>query len=371
MTSSVPKEEEQKSRSYTRYAIVMTVTIAFICGAVLLVNYLVDPLWYYQGSKLTTYNHKYNERFSKINVFLHNPSQYNCIIIGSSTATLLDAKKIDGYKCANISFSQGYLTEYADYLRFAMKHIKKLKLVVIGFDGYLLVDKPFRTHEEAPAFVRNGGTPPTAFRVYLGLEPFVASIKTLLNYTDSGRYYDGEFTASLVPWAGPYRPKEEGFDKNFRQRFGHAIGKFTTDNFSYVNEMKAIAGDAKFVAYVPPISAHYLAFLKLENKLDSYIDTIYGVSALFDSFVDFTVPSPITANPATTSDGMHYTRQINDKIAARMFGEDRDFGVRLQDISLSEYRRMFNEATDSFLAEAGIRLDQRAALRSETQSNPR
>lgn len=347
--------------AYSKYIVIVALTVAVLTGGVLAINFVVDPLWFYQGNRLAEYNHHYNERYSKLNVFLQDPLKYDCVILGSSTATLLDAKKISGYTCHNISFSRAHLQEYTDYLRFMKRHMEHIKLVVVGFDGYVLVDKESDVDHGVPAFVRNDGPLPSPIRAYIGLGPFTASVKNLLDYTVSGRYYDKQFTAQILPSAGRYRPEDEGFDANFQQRFSHAIGYFDTAKLSHIRDLRAVAKDAKFVAYVPPIAAEYIAFLKVENKLDNYLEAMYRSAEEFDAFYDFTVPSKFTKNPENTNDGMHYKRDINDEIAATVVDGNPRFGIDLKNTKFEDYRREMIDATNTFITEGNIGAYQHAS----------
>ena len=84
------------------------------------VNCLVDPLWYLRGNVLTGVNYPFNERLSKIIYFLPRMQNYDCIIFGTSRATLLPEEKIEGYHCFNMAFTDGQASEYqlyAQYLR--------------------------------------------------------------------------------------------------------------------------------------------------------------------------------------------------------------------------------------------------------------
>lgn len=360
MTAS-PEPRNPGVAPYIRYLAVIGGTIGSICGAILLVNFLVDPLWFHQGNRFSDHNHHYNERYSKINLFLQDPKKYDCVILGSSTATLMDAREIEEHTCINISFSQGHLKEYVDFLKFINRHVDRLNLVIVGLDGYHLVDRPFAEDQRVPPFIRNDVPLPSPLRTYIGLGPFAASVKNLLDYTVSGRTYDENFTAYLVDTFGPYRPEKERFNANFRQRFGHALGKFKPNNLVHVEELREVAPDARFVGYVPPISAHYMAYLKLKNKLDNYLETLYSASGYFDAFYDFTVPSMITKRSDLTNDGMHYSRQVNHQIADKINGKETDFGVKLQKGSFDDYRRLVIEATNSFMTEAEIEDGQQAA----------
>lgn len=52
-------------------------------------NYIIDPLWYDEGNRITGKNFAFNERVSKTNLFLQDKEQYDCLILGNSRVTLL------------------------------------------------------------------------------------------------------------------------------------------------------------------------------------------------------------------------------------------------------------------------------------------
>src|SRR5258708_18402412 len=93
-------------------------TAGLIVAACFAVNCLVDPLWYLRGNVLTEINYPFNERLSKINQFLPKMQDYDCIIFGSSRATLLPEEKVKGYHCFNMAFSDGQASEYQLYAKY-------------------------------------------------------------------------------------------------------------------------------------------------------------------------------------------------------------------------------------------------------------
>src|SRR5205085_8145092 len=98
----------------------LAATAGLIVAACLAVNCLVDPLWYLRGNVLTEINYPFNERLSKLIRFLPRMRDYDCMIFGTSRATLLPEEKADGYRCYNMAVSDGQASEYllyADYLR--------------------------------------------------------------------------------------------------------------------------------------------------------------------------------------------------------------------------------------------------------------
>src|SRR5260370_27616028 len=95
-------------------------TAGLIATACFVVNCLVDPLWYLRGNILTEINYPFNERLAKLNRFLPRMHDYDCMIFGTSRASLLPEDKAEGYRCFNMAVSDGPASEYplyADYLR--------------------------------------------------------------------------------------------------------------------------------------------------------------------------------------------------------------------------------------------------------------
>ena len=78
-------------------------TAGVIVAACFAVNCLVDPLWYLRGNVLSEINYPFNERLSKLVRFLPRMADYDCMIFGTSRATLLPEEKAKGYRCYNMA----------------------------------------------------------------------------------------------------------------------------------------------------------------------------------------------------------------------------------------------------------------------------
>jgi hypothetical protein len=93
-------------------------TAGVIVASCFAVNCLVDPLWYLRGNVLTEINYPFNERLSKLIRFLPRMNDYDCMIFGTSRATLLPEEQAKGYRCFNMAVSDGQASEhllFADY----------------------------------------------------------------------------------------------------------------------------------------------------------------------------------------------------------------------------------------------------------------
>src|SRR5712691_6670816 len=182
----------QRFRIFIAWLVATTGLIVVACFTV---NSLVDPLWYLSGNILTNINYSFNERLSKLNRLLPHLRDYDCVIFGTSRATLLPEDKADGYRCFNLAFSDGQASEYllyADYLR-QRDFAPRLMLVDVRRDE-LLGATPAA---DVPDFVESGEAPPSFLAAYLSLDALNFSIRTLRGDAPHHRYYDADFHARL------------------------------------------------------------------------------------------------------------------------------------------------------------------------------
>jgi hypothetical protein len=172
--------------------------------AVLSLNCAVDPLWYIGGNHLFPENYAFNERFAKVNRYLAHPEAYDCIVFGSSRVTLLNENNIASHACFNFSISAGTPPEFVDYAKYVNAKGRSPELVIVGVDG-----RNFWRQElvyNTPKFVRDLGKPPRLFKAYLSLDVLDFSLRTLFRNSPYPRYYNSEFTVSILPGTLPYRP---------------------------------------------------------------------------------------------------------------------------------------------------------------------
>src|SRR5580704_6581994 len=80
-------------RVLVRYLAMLVCVVATVAGGCLAVNVLVDPLWYFDGNVITGVNYTFNERLAKMNRLLPRLAQYDCLILGSSTAAVLPQRQ--------------------------------------------------------------------------------------------------------------------------------------------------------------------------------------------------------------------------------------------------------------------------------------
>ena len=293
-------------------------------------NLLVDPLWYFSGTRIGTHNYWLNDRTSKINLIRQNLHAYDCLIFGSSVATLLDPTKIDGYKCFNASFSAATAEEMLVYAHYLKKLGVSPKLVIVQVDpADLRTARPSTL--EMPEFVLDGRSPAPALLAYLSFDVFWFSVRSALGTLERNSWYTPEFIVRTRP---PRQPMTPRLALEVTDRFDD----FGRDALAVHAELLDTWPEARKIGYVSFVNAWVIAAWQKEAKLEAYLETIYAASHLFDEFYDFSAPSDITMDLTLTNDGLHFSESVNDLIAARLGGHASPLGLAVHACSYSAFK---------------------------------
>lgn len=319
-------------------------TVFLIVAACLTVNCLVDPLWYLRGNIVTEINYPFNERLSKLNRLLAHLGDYDCVIFGTSRATMLPEDEAKGYRCFNLAFSDGQASEYlpyADYLR-RRRFAPRLFIVDIRRDELAgTVPEP-----DVPDFVRSGEAPPSLFASYLSLDALDFSIRTLRGDAPHHRYYDAAFHTQLEVrskkhWYKPEMPIKP-------QPPPYDVGP---ERAQLYVELRRKFPEARAIAYLPPESAWRIAAFSLTGAFDAYLAAVGDIAAAYDEFLDFSYPSRLTQSklPADTYDGSHYSRKANEPVLAGLIAGKSDLALDWHRHDAAEIAVLYHQRLADFI----------------------
>jgi len=329
-------------RLLATYLATLGATAGAIAGLCLVVNLLVDPLWYLHGNVVTGVNFAFNERVAKINQFLPRMQDYDCLIMGSSRTTLLPERRFSEHRCFNLAFSGGRINEFLLYAEYLRARGFAPSLLIIGVD-------PFNFHgpmpdPDVPDFVRRGADPPSLMRTYLSLDALGFSIRTLKGDSPHHRYYDRDLNCRILARARAYHPPR------VLTPFPEPSDVHTERAALYL-QLRNVFPAAHAIGYVPPVSAWTIGRISLSGDLGGYLTALARVAAAFDEFLDFGIPSAITATTSDTYDGSHYSEAVNAQIAAALQSDQPDPGVdwhRQSPQAIAElYRERLNQLVSS------------------------
>ena len=337
-----------------RYVTLVALFSALTCAAVITINILVDPLWYFRGNQLTGKNFAFNERESKLNLLLQDPEQYDCLIFGSSRSTLLPAEAFAPYRCFNLSFSSGQIDEFVAFARY-LKHAGiRPHYIVVGVDGFNFLESG-RDPLTIPDCVTHLRSPSSFLRTYLSVDSLQLSMRTLMGGSQYHQYYDKNFDVIFSQDAPAFQPERSLEGGGLRRTDAEKLRKqrYVPDYAGRYAQLAAIFPDALIVAYVPPISAWRIADIAKRGVLSGYIGALYATAAHFPIFIDFSIPSPVTWRTVNTYDGSHYRPEVNRSIApSLMAGSPQGWGIDPKALSAEAYRLSYQKALNQFAQRA-------------------
>ncbi len=335
-----------------RYLLVAGVTAGALVAVTMIFNMLVDPLWMLGGNQIGR-NFMTRERLAKAHLFINQADAVDCIVLGSSRATLLNAGRIERNRCFNFAFSGGSVEAYIDYARWVAHFGGPIAQVIVSVDSYNL--GPDSDGPETYDFIRNLESPPTLLEEYANLSILRASIRSALGYTRYHRAYDEQFRGVVLDSAPAYQPPSQLGRKDAlvpRALLRH-IGPFSNEAKPRLERLRRVFPNARYVGYAPPLHPSWFAQMRAQETLDGYIDAMYAASRVFDAFYDFGIPHELNADTANSYDGSHYREQVNDRIASTINGVDTGYGIEISGLERDEYRDAFFEALDRYTAQSG------------------
>ena len=322
----------------------LVATASVLAGLCLVFNLLVDPLWYLHGNLVTGVNFAFNERVAKMNQLLPRLQEYDCLIMGSSRTTLLPERRFAGHRCVNLAFSGGRINEFLLYAHYLRARGFAPSLLIVGVDPF-----DFRgpmPDPDIPDFVRTQADPPSLLRTYLSLDALDFSIRELEGDSPHHRYYDRDLNCRILARARAYYPPR-------------VITPFPEPSEVHIEraalyvELRRMFPAARAIGYVPPVSAWTVARLSLSGDLDGYLTALGRVAAAFDEFLDFGIPSTITATPSDTYDGSHYSEAVNARIAAALQSDQPGPGVDWHQQSARAIAALYRERLDRLVRSVG------------------
>jgi hypothetical protein len=338
--SSTEQKEKKSQFSFKLYGLVTSILLGSVAG----INWLIDPLWYSHGNILTGKNFAFNERITKTNLFLRTKDQvnYDCIILGSSRAIALRSSNFQDLKCFNYALKGGEIPDFVNYAESLKKEGVNPKTIYIGVDGLNFAEKERRKQEPLSLDTLSTKSP---LEAYFSADVLLFSAMTLLGISpDPGNYYNQDFES--VDFANPpiYTPEF------YKPASPQKCDLSPVETFA---NLKNIFPNAKFVGYVPPVSAWGMVNDTYgRNLMDCHLLAFHKLAQSYDVMYDFSAPSEITKDTNNTFDGSHYSVNVNNKIAKILQGENvEDFGIRVDKYNFEQYRSLYRQELKSFLAE--------------------
>lgn len=324
---------------YLRTYFAIIISILLVVG---IINFVIDPLWYSQGNRITGINPSWNERIAKTNLFLqHSPQEFNCLVFGTSRTTLLRTSNFKNHRCFNYSFSGAKTEEYVNYGKFIRQKGAKPEIVYVEIDPDELNQK-----QELRSFAAVTDPMPMYKAYFFSWDALRLSLQTLEQNYPSVRLYDRNFEGILDRNPPKYKPTFESEADDPKQ--------CDLSRLRFFQELQQTFPEAQFVGYVAPVSAWYV-FNKSYSPglLNCQLEGIYQLKQFFSQIYDFAVPAALTTRRDNTYDGNHYYPRVFDRVVAVLEGRNSDIGILVNLYSLADYQQLYAAKLKSFLFKEG------------------
>lgn len=311
-----------------------------LLATILLLNILVDPLWFFGGDKLLPRNFAFDERTARAARFASSPRNYNCYIFGASRVSLINENRFAGYTCFMFAFAAATPRELVAFAEYAKKFQKaEPRLIVVGIDDFDFIEPA--DSFTVPSFVRDGQLP-KFWNYYLSMRVATWSIETLFDRSPLERYYGADLTGQVRPDARTFQTKRLTLPPG--QHWD-----FSDENAGTYAAFRRIFPHAHLVGYVTPIAADRVLEYDRSGVLHDYLHALIEAVKSFDEAYDFSIPSPVTLDPAMTYDGSHFYPIVGDRIINAILSHNSDFGVRLDGLSAVQLQNLYAERIKSLL----------------------
>ena len=321
--------------NYKRYILATGFGVMLLCVVVLTMNSVVDPLWMWKGNQIhPDRNFIFNERLAKLNLFLKNASNYDCMLFGTSRATTLPAYQIQGARCYNMSFSGGSLPEFVAYAKYLKQRGFNPKKVILAIDSFVLRHK--NLSKELPACIENQQNPDSLLKAYLSLDALGFTLRTIVDSSPLPRVYDKNFNVYIRDDAPQYNP-ELAHSKNPNQ------DNYDEQALELVKQLFMVFPEAERLVYVPPVSIWEMQRILKADKHQQSIKMIYAISQISGKLYDFSLPSKLTSRTNNTFDGSHYDYKTNQFLVDVLNGQPHLDGVLISDGTFEEYSLLVNQ----------------------------
>ncbi|MCG7495340.1 hypothetical protein MHO82_00515 [Vibrio sp. Of7-15] len=316
---------------YKTQIFIFSCTSISIMLIVFVVNLLVDPLWYFNGNKVTDRNFAFNERVSKVNQFHNKKDNIDCLIFGSSRTTLIHESKFQDNTCFNMSFSAGRIDEFIQYSDYLLSYSNnKIDKVIISIEP----QNYFSTIPvSVPDFIHTMEKPDSFLSAYFSMDSFIYSLRTLVGLSPLEREYNKNFE-SVVNTSKKFNPDLE---------LAQTVSGFGNDLEGVSRQYLELASRYErenVIFYIPPISAWHVKDMDDKGLLDYFLKSIHLISKEGFTIYDFSIVSDVTVNTKNTYDGSHYFPFVNERVVEVITGDNNgsnEFGLYVNGMTQDNY----------------------------------
>ncbi|MCD8224105.1 MAG: hypothetical protein LUC99_04510 [Clostridiales bacterium] len=276
---------------------------------------VIDPYNVFHWNHLRDNGIEPNKNFLKMEYILHNPDKFDAFLFGSSRVSAIHTDLIEGYRCYNMTYSEGVPREHLENLQVMLEHGICPRMVMIGVDSVsCMVDPEFHKGDRLRCPYPMTNEARRQFYL-LYLEPIMAveSLETTLFGVQAVTYDQKIYD---VGWNLDY-----GLISSYD--WSQAVGDWTElyanrvlQALEEIRQIKELcdANGIDLIVFTNPM--HHLTYEKVMEN--GYRDFLEGLAQITD-YYNFSGINDITINNDNYLETSHYRAELGDRILDAIF----------------------------------------------------
>jgi hypothetical protein len=325
-------------RQYLIGVAAAAVAAASVLGGI---NVAMDPLWMFEHRHaLSKFQRAYDERQQKSNHLARTDRSYDCVIVGSSRTTYVDAAHFDGLRCFNYASNSLYPFDYPGFVEFFAERMGEPKVIVIGMDffGTRLPSK--REFEQAAAYTQRAKNGRHLLSQLVSVDALRWSLTTAAyNLAHDGPsslepLYDADLAKRRLPVSKQWKDVEIRAQlKIYETQVYDASYRYEPSVMDHLRSLKARHGATRFVVFTAPEAPVIYRKMVQAGLFESYARMLRELVGIFGEVHDFMGFNAFTENEANFMDGLHFYPNAGNRVVDVVWNQ-RDgapaFGARLR-----------------------------------------
>lgn len=339
------------------YFLTMLATSGALLSAVAGVNYQLDPLQHFPGTRWLNEVHlTFNERKLKVNLARFGGVPQPAIVFGSSRCALINGADMAERPMFNFALNKLWPHELEGYLAFAEQvHGAPFQQVLLGLDfpnsrlpGPTDLEAIEGSPAAAQAIVRESGEPLYRWKSLLSADLALSSGKTLyfMHQLARGRSPFDQYLLReshrllITPDATQVAKARASSALSYRKLYAEDY-QVNPDYPAILKRLRAAHPRSEFRAFIPPESAALFDELVRTNQLETRLRWLAQCVEVFDRVLDFGGLHAVSTDPLAFIDGPHPTIRTTTLMTRRVLdvptpGMPAGFGVWVTRANLAE-----------------------------------
>ncbi len=322
---------------------------SLISVSIVLVNYVVDPLFTFKSTKDINIKQKdFNERIQKTNFLYYIDSDFDSILLGNSRATYINTQNINKEKTGrvfNYSVNAMSVEEYDSVIQNFIQITKKQpRTILIGVDPFAFGENK---SEDLAVGLKNNNDFFYPYRSLLSLDLFKISLKNIITtyklenniYDRKQRFYDKNLLK------GSQKVNQVSNERSIVVLQNSCIRISQNNNLKLLKELKEKYDKSEFLVFTMPV--HQVIFNSIMEDKKSYFLWLEDLVDTFGTVYHFMYENSISKSYYTFFDAFHFYPYVGKKIIEKINNNTTDtndnFGIILTKENIKQQIKQYDK----------------------------